>query len=546
MKNTIKAIFAICLLFVIPSCDNDKFFELERPNQYPWNNVKELELAVRTPYLLLMGNAWGSPVGALGLRGFAESDIAQYLNGITGATYYSEYYNRKWETTVLNSADKELELAFSYLYQISTETNAPLKLIQDAETAGKDVFSNMTSADRETVKRYKGELLFMRAVGYWYLARTWAPPYDPSGANDSKHFVLCRTYVNGADEIKNGKLATVAEVYNAIVQDLKDAIAILPTTYVTTELSPRTRVNKYAAQAMLARVYFYMGQYALAKAQLDDVIGSGMYNLNDDPIQAFNRNAGGGQSNEIIWEIAIDATSSKFDRLPTVFSKCNYNTNGGGRGSSWNHCSWACFTMSYSTLMKIGWMNSDLSVGPAAAGDKRYTQTFIRLEGYKANPYTAASNPTEYYNWLNTYEQRYSPLTYPMVWQDKHYRAPATGRRSNRPMLRLAEMYLTRASILLMNGDKTGAAADLNVVRKRAGLSDISSASITETDIENERIKELAGEHADRLLYLIAMRKPIGIGDRDATKFSPIQPPYSTYYWQVPEVEKQNNNAYKN
>jgi hypothetical protein len=545
MKNTIKAIFAICLLFVIPSCNNDKFFELERPNQYPWNNVKELELAVRTPYLLLMGNAWGSPVGALGLRGFAESDIAQYLNGITGATYYSEYYNRKWETTVLNSADKELELAFSYLYQISTETNAPLKLIQDAEDAGKDVFTNMSQTDRETVKRYKGELLFMRAIGYWYLARTWAPPYDPTGTNASKHFVLCRTYINGADEIKNGKLATVAEVYNSIVQDLKDAIAILPTTYVTTELSPRTRVNKYAAQAMLARVYFYMGQYALAKAQLDDVINSGMYNLNDDPIQAFNRNAGGGQSNEIIWEIAIDATSSKFDRLPTVFSKCNYNTNGGGRGQYWNHCSWAAFTLSYTALKQIGWMNADLSVGPTATGDKRYTQTYIRLEGYKTNPYTAASNPTEYYNWMNTYEQRYSPLTYPMVWQDKHYRAPATGRRSNRPMLRLAEAYLTRATLRLKDGDKTGAAADLNVIRKRAGLSDINSATITETDIENERIKELTGEHADRLLYLIAMRKPIGIGDRDPSKFSPIQPPYSTYYWQVPEVEKQNNNAYK-
>lgn len=544
MKNIFKPILALCLLFTIQSCNNDSFFELDRPNQYPWQNVNELELAVRQPYLLLMGNAWGSPVGALGLRGFAESDISQYLVGITGASYYYEYYNRLWATTVLNN-DRELESAFSYLYQISTATNAPLKLIKDAETAGKDVFENMTSSDRETLKRYKGELLFMRAVGYWYLARTWAPPYNPSGSNDGKYFVLARTFINGADEIKNASLATVEEIYNAIVQDLKDAIDNLPTSYVTDELNPRTRVNKYAAQAMLARIYFYMGKYDLAKTQLDNVIASGMYNLNDDPIQAFNKIAGEGQSNEVIWEIALDINSTKFDRNPTIFSKCNYTTNGGGRGQYWNHCSWASFTMSYSTLMKIGWMNSDLSVGPTATGDKRYSQTFIRLEGYKKNPYTAAANPVEYYNWLNTYEQRYDALTYPMVWQDKHFRAPTSGRRSNRPMLRLAEMYLTRASILLLNGDKTGAAADLNVVRKRAGLSDISSATITETDIENERIKELAGEHADRLLYLIAMRKPIGIGDRDATKFSPIQPPYSTYYWQVPEVEKQNNNAYK-
>ncbi|MGV8133841.1 MAG: RagB/SusD family nutrient uptake outer membrane protein [Mangrovibacterium sp.] len=542
MKKIYQPILALILLFSGFSCDNDNFFELDRPNQYPWTTVEELELAVRQPYLLLMGNAWGSPVGALGLRGFAESDICQYLNGITGASYYYEYYNRLWESTALNG-EKELETAFQYLYQMSTATNAPLQLINDAEAAGKDVFANMTDADRETVKRYKGELLFLRAVCYWYLARTWAPPYNPDGDNSGKYFVLRRSYVNGADEIKNASLATVEEVYTSIVQDLKDAIAILPTTYVTSELSQRSRVNKYAAQAMLARVYFYMGEYALAEDQLDDVIGSNMYNLNNDPIAAFNKVAGEGHSGEIIWEIALSATSTKFDRNPTIFSKNNYTANG-GRGTNWNHCSWACFTLSYSSLQQVGWMNADYSVGPQAANDKRYTQTFIRLEGYKENPWNKTTNPTEYWAHLNTYETRYSPITTPHVWQDKHFRAATSGRRSNRPMLRLAEMYLTRASIRLMNNNKIGAADDLNMVRNRAGLGNISSAQITELDVENERIKELAGEHADRILYLIAMRKPIGIGDRDPSKFSPVTPPYSKYYWDIPELEKQNNNAY--
>jgi len=200
--------------------------------------------------------------------------------------------------------------------------------------------------------------------------------------------------------------------------------------------------------------------------------------------------------------------------------------------------------MSYSTLKQIGWMNADYSVGPQAANDKRYTQTFIRLEAYKANPWNVKTNPTEYWTHQNTYETRYSPIITPHVWQDKHFRATTTGRRSNRPMLRLAEMYLTRASIRFMEKDKEGAAADLNEVRKRAGLDNISSSAITELDIENERIKELAGEHADRIYYLIAMRKPIGIGDRDPSKFSPIQPPYSNYYWQIPLVEQQQNQAY--
>lgn len=544
MKKIFKTIVALSLLLMSVSCDNEGFFELERPNQYPWATVKELELAVRQPYLLLMGNAWGSPVGALGLRGYAESDISQYLNGITGSSYFYEYYNRLWKTTTLNSSDKEMELAFSYLYQISTATNAPLQLINDAEKAGTDVFENMTETDRQTVKRYKGELLFMRAVCYWYLARTWAPPYNPDGNNTGKYFVLRRDYVNGADDIKNGTLATVEDVYTSIVQDLKDAVDALPTSYVTSELSQRSRVNKYAAQAMLARVYFYMGKTALAKAQIDDVINSKMYNLNDDPIEAFNRIAGEGNSGEIIWEIALSSTSTKFDRIPTIFSKNNYTANG-GRGTRWNHVAWGAFTLSYHATKQIGWMNDDLSVGPTAAADKRYTQTFIRLEAYKANPWNATANPVEYYEHLNTYETRYSPITTPHIWQDKHYRAITSGRRSNRPMLRLAEMYLTRSIIRLKEGDKAGAAEDLNVVRHRAGLENIAAADITELAIENERIKELAGEHADRIYYLIAMRKPIGIGDRDPAKFSPILPPYSDYYWQVPLVEQQQNLAYK-
>ena len=542
MKKILKNIIALSLLVLGISCDNEGFFELERPNQYPWTTVQELELAVRQPYLLLMGNAWGSPVGALGLRGFAESDVCQYLEGITGASYYYEYYTRQWKNTVL-SGEKELETAFGYLYQISTATNAPLKLIREAEEAGKDVFPNMTEADRQTVKRFKGELLFMRAVGYWYLARTWAPPYNPGGDNSGKYFVLRRDYVNGADDIKNGTLGSVEEVYASIVQDLKGAIDVLPTSYVASELSQRSRVNKYAAQAMLGRIYFYMGKYAEAKAQIDDVIKSGMYNLNDEPLAAFDKVAGEGSSGEIIWEIALSSTTSKFDRNPTIFSKNNYTANG-GRGTRWNHCSWACFTLSYTAAKQIGWMNNDLSVGPAAANDKRYTQTYIRLEAYMANPWNATTNPVEFWAHQNTYETRYSPITVPYIWQDKHYRALTSGRRSNRPMLRLAEMYLTRATLRLKEGNKTGAAEDLNVVRKRAGLGDISSSAITELDIENERIKEMTGEHADRLLYLIAMRRPIGIGDRDPSKYSPIQPPYSDYYWQIPTLEQQQNSAY--
>lgn len=70
----------------------------------------------------------------------------------------------------------------------------------------------------------------------------------------------------------------------------------------------------------------------------------------------------------------------------------------------------------------------------------------------------------------------------------------------NNIMFRLAEMYLIRAEARAKAGNLTGALADLNVIRKRAGLAD--SAAATEADlinaIEKERRIELAFEGGHR------------------------------------------------
>lgn len=70
----------------------------------------------------------------------------------------------------------------------------------------------------------------------------------------------------------------------------------------------------------------------------------------------------------------------------------------------------------------------------------------------------------------------------------------------NNIMIRLAEMYLIRAEARARGGKLATALADLNVIRKRAGLTD--SAAATEADliaaIEKERRIELAFEGAHR------------------------------------------------
>ena len=514
MKKTIIYLMA-GLALILSSCNEEKFFELERPNQYPWQSASELEMAVRAPYLYYVGAAWTNPIGALLLR-FGESDLAHFT-GKSGDSYFYAYWDRMWETLVLENA-KELEGGFEFLYYMSTACNAPLKMLREAEEAGIDPFVDMSESDHALVQRIKGELLFMRAFTYWNLARTWAPPYDSNGANDTKHFVLYRDYVNDSNTLKNSELATVKEVYDSIIQDLKDAIAILPESYYTGANGQRMRVNKYAAEALMARVLFYMGDFTNAKKYIDDVIKqTDLYDLSEEPYQAWNKISGQGSGKEVIFEICYSGSSDRYDRNPGIMNFAAYN------GHPSKQSGYCAFAMSYTAMEQVGWMNASHEVTDAARADKRFNQLYKYSEGYG-----------EPYIFLYKYFRASDPNS-----------TNSGERRANRPLIRLADLYLMRAEINWLNNDKTAAAADVNVVRNRAGLADIAASALTERDIENERIKEMAGENADRIYWLIALHKDIPIGDRDPSKFQPIKYPYSKYYYQIPLQERQTNNAYK-
>ncbi len=61
-------------------------------------------------------------------------------------------------------------------------------------------------------------------------------------------------------------------------------------------------------------------------------------------------------------------------------------------------------------------------------------------------------------------------------------------------LIRIAETYLLRAEARLAKGDKGGAAADINVVRARAGAGPVAAGSVDIDYILDERIRELFGE----------------------------------------------------
>ena len=67
----------------------------------------------------------------------------------------------------------------------------------------------------------------------------------------------------------------------------------------------------------------------------------------------------------------------------------------------------------------------------------------------------------------------------------------------NTPVVRLAEMYLTRSECRAQQGNASGALADVNIIRQRAGLKDLPGTTAGNsliTAIRRERNLELAFE----------------------------------------------------
>jgi len=79
-------------------------------------------------------------------------------------------------------------------------------------------------------------------------------------------------------------LSDLDQVYAQIVADLKDAESLLSPNYPSPE---RARVNRWAASALLARVYLYQKNWTAAESEATAVIGSGAYHLETDPNKVF-------------------------------------------------------------------------------------------------------------------------------------------------------------------------------------------------------------------------------------------------------------------
>jgi hypothetical protein len=268
-------------------------------------------------------------------------------------------------------------------------------------------------------------------------------------------------------------------IYDQMVSDLKIAQEKLPVVYAGGE---RTRPNKYAATALLARIYLYRNEWAKAEAEASSIIQSGMYNLQADLNNVFLAN-----SSESIWQL--------YPVIPLL------NTWEGNQ------------IIPFSATSPPTYLLTEHLLSSFEPGDQRKTAWIIEAEyngqtlhhpfKYKIN---SAASVTEYYM-----------------------------------MIRYAEAWLIRAEARARRNNLTGAKDDLNVIRNRASLENTTAGDQTEilSAIEQERRSEFFAEWGHRWLDL----KRTGRATAVLENLKPTTWDETDVLWPVPQSQINLNPA---
>ncbi|WP_297072224.1 RagB/SusD family nutrient uptake outer membrane protein [uncultured Duncaniella sp.] len=342
---------------------------------------------------------------------------------------------------------------------------------------------------------YMGQARALRAILYFDMVRLWG------------NIPLFLEPVN-----ENRAQVDPAEVYAAIFEDLKYAIANIPEDAKFAD-GDSGYINRYAAEALLARAYlFYSGYYgkdpgftneagettgvvtkADALAAVEDVISSGKYSLVDDfknlwpasslvPIpnsvgwDTEKSTYAGDQNSEIILAQRFTPTqdydgNNDSNRWLVMMGMRQLNATPYGKG-------WGACTISPVFIEKY------------LDGDPRFTPSVIDLVGEglaQGNDFN--SSFVDWREYTGYTIKKYSPLVYGNGLPGTNSDGTAGFQECNANQW----VIMRYADVLLMAAElgSSNASTYMHLVRSRAGLDDIA---VTQQNIMDERARELAFE----------------------------------------------------
>jgi hypothetical protein len=356
----------------------------------------------------------------------------------------------------------------------------PIIFITNAALEG---LSSSTSLSSSVKMQLMGEARFIRSFCYFYLVNMYG----------DVPFVLTTDWQVNTVLPRNSK----EEVYQQIINDLKEAQQLLSKDYLKGDAftiyplisAERVRPTKWAATALLARVYLYIEDWVNAETEATKLIeNSGMLFLESLP-NVFKKN-----NSEAIWQ------------LQPVASTTQPNTGDGklfilpSNGPNNNQFpvylnSKLAYNFELGDLRKANWVDSVKPGNIAFYYPKKYKIGLV-----------------------NTTAQEYITV------------------------LRLAEQFLIRAEARAQLNKIDGAQFDLNTVRKRAGLGNTLASNKIEllSEILKERQVELFTEWGHRWFDLKRTRNIDAVMNKAALAKGSTWSSYKALY-PIPKTEIDKN-----
>ena len=383
------------------------------------------------------------------------------------------------------------------------------------------------SLEEEVRNKYMGEAKFLRAFYYYELASMYGN-------------VPVRT-VPGGELLKQGN---IDDPWKQILQDLRDAVALLPAA--KTADSQAGHVDKYAAQALLGRAWlFYSGMFCNGTT-IADMTST---NYNEDAIKSVELPDGTTLSKEDVVAAIDDCVNNSgyslvpdFRNLWAYTNRCtveDYDYTA-GQGLSWVENDnginpESMFAIKFNRLASwdttIGYANG-IALHFGVRGGQKYGNTFPFGQGWGAGPVAPnlvsdwkAAEPndmrlnatiqdwttSETYNYggwtdfvqeTDFYGKKWAPISakndnvdggYSCTFENVMYPGQWIQGAENMQLNNIHDLVLIRfADVLLMQSELKKDVTGINLVRARAGLNPIAAYSLKA--LQDERRWEFACE----------------------------------------------------
>lgn len=347
----------------------------------------------------------GQPVqgrNSIGLLAGLSADELSLFNGVTDANYQGYYYN-----ALTQPLDPP---------QTGTDSWSPLYTLIFICNAAVEGLGSTASLTPAVKTQLLGESKFLRAFFYFYLVNLFGDVPLALTTDPEVNTLLARS--------------SKTDVYKQIIADLTEAEANLSDNFLngtlTNTTTERVRPTKWAASALLARVYLYLGEWEKSAAKATAIIDNkslfDLVSLND----VFLKN-----SQEAIWQ-----------SQPT---EINFNT-----------------------------VEAQVLIIPQTGPNTGNNPVF--LSDTLLNSFEAGDLRAQYGNWIDTtIYQLSSTLNDTIAYANKYKLNMLDGSIISTAdmteyfmMLRLGEQYLIRAEARVQLGDIGGSKVDLNTIRNRA------------------------------------------------------------------------------